>query len=70
MPARRSMMQNPAEKLKFRRPVNLRKNKIMGDKSPKSNQKKSSQKQSKATSSASQKKSAAMAAKSAAGKKK
>jgi hypothetical protein len=44
-------------------------NKIMGDKSPKSNQKKSSQKQSKA-SSASQKKSAAAAAKSAAGKKK
>ena len=42
------MMLLPAEKLKFRRRVNLRKNKIMGDKSPKANQKKSSQKQSKA----------------------
>ena len=43
--------------------------KIMGDKSPKSNQKKSSQKQAK-TSSANQKKNAAVAAQSAAGKKK
>jgi hypothetical protein len=43
--------------------------KIMGDKSPKSNQKKSSQKDAKA-SSANQKKNAAVAAKSAAGKKK
>ena len=44
-------------------------NKIMGDKSPKSNQKKSTQKQSK-VSSADQKKKSAAAAKSAAGKKK
>lgn len=43
--------------------------KIMGDKSPKSNQKKSSQKQVKISSS-NQKKSAAVVAKSAAGKKK
>jgi hypothetical protein len=57
-----SMMPSPSEKLKFRGWVNLRKNKIMGDRSPKSNQKKSSQKQSKA-SSASLKKSAAVAAK-------
>jgi hypothetical protein len=45
------------------------KNKVMGDKSPKSNQKKSSQKHSKA-SSAAQKKQHAIAAKQAAGKKK
>jgi hypothetical protein len=69
MLAKARMMQIPAEKLKFRRPINQRKKKIMGDKSPKSNQKKSSQKQSKA-SSATAKKSAAVAAKSAAGKKK
>ena len=69
MPAKARMMPFPSEKLKFRRPVNQRKNKIMGDKSPKSNQKKSSQKQSKA-SSASAQKSAAAAAKSAAAKKK
>jgi hypothetical protein len=43
--------------------------KLMGDKSPKANQKKSGQKESKA-SSANAKKSAAQAAKSAAGKKK
>ncbi len=43
--------------------------KLMGDKSPKSNQKKTTQKQSKATT-ASKSKSAAIAAKSAAGKKK
>jgi hypothetical protein len=46
-----------------------KKNKVMGDKSPKSNQKKSSQKQSKA-SSAAQQKSQAASAKAAAGKKK
>jgi ssDNA-binding Zn-finger/Zn-ribbon topoisomerase 1 len=45
------------------------KNKIMGDRSPKSNQKKSSQKQAKA-SSASHSKAQAVAAKQAAGKKK
>jgi hypothetical protein len=48
----------PAEKIK-----------VMGDKSPKSNQKKSSQKQAKA-SSADQNKKSAVAAKQAAGKKK
>jgi hypothetical protein len=69
MPGNARMMLFRAEKLKFRRPVNPRKKKIMGDKSPKSNQKKSAQKQSKA-SSATAKKSAAVAAKSAAGKKK
>jgi hypothetical protein len=68
-PAQASKMHLPAEKLKFRRPVNLHQYKIMGDKSPKSNQKKSSQKQSKASSVSAQK-SAAVAAKSAAGKKK
>jgi hypothetical protein len=46
-----------------------KRNKIMGDRSPKSNQKKSSQKQAKA-SSASQKRAQASAAKQAAGKKK
>jgi hypothetical protein len=46
-----------------------RQNKIMGDKSPKSNQKKSTQKQSK-VSSADQKKKQAVAAKSAASSKK
>jgi hypothetical protein len=45
-----------------------KKDKIMGDRSPKSNQKKTSQKQAKA-SSADQKKKQAVAAKSAAGKK-
>jgi hypothetical protein len=60
----------PAEKLTCRRPVNLSKEtKIMGDKSPKANQKKSGQKETK-TSSVNAKKSAAVAAKSAAGKKK
>jgi hypothetical protein len=39
----------PSEKLSCRRRVNS-KNKIMGDKSPKSNQKKSSQKQAKISS--------------------
>ena len=64
------MMAGLAEKLTCRRPVNQSKKiKVMGDKSPKANQKKSGQKQTK-TSSASQKKSAAVAAKSAAGKKK
>ena len=60
----------PPEKIKCRRRVNpQQKDKIMGDKSPKSNQKKSTQKQSK-VSSADQKKKSAAAAKSAAGKKK
>ena len=60
----------PPEKIPCRRPVNRRnKIKVMGDKSPKANQKKSSQNQAK-NSSANAKKSAAIAAKSAAGKKK
>ena len=59
----------PSEKLSCRRGVNSRKkNKVMGDKSPKSTQKKSTQKQSKA-SSADQKKKQALEAKSAAAKK-
>jgi len=59
----------PPEKLSCRRRVNRRiKIKVMGDKSPKSNQKKSSQKQAKA-SSANQKKNAAAAAQQVAGKK-
>jgi hypothetical protein len=62
MPRPARMMRMPSEKLKFCGRVNLRKNKIMGDKSPKANQKKSSQKQSKAGA-ASQKKKAAVAAK-------
>ncbi len=68
MPA--PMMQMPPEKLSCRRRINpQKKNKAMGDKSPKSNQKKSSQKQTK-LSSAAQKKSQAVANKQAAGKKK
>ncbi|HEY5298284.1 MAG TPA: hypothetical protein VIK59_10195 [Verrucomicrobiae bacterium] len=63
-----SRMTLPAEKLSCRRQVNRRDKKIMGDKSPKSNQKKSSQKQSK-VSSADQKKKSAAAAKSAIKKK-
>ena len=60
----------PAGKQRFRRRVNSNtKVKRMGDKSPKSNQKKSSQKQSK-TNSADQKKQDAVAAKQAANKKK
>ncbi len=60
----------PSEKLPCRRRVNSqKKNKIMGDKSPKSHQKKSNQKQSKA-SSADQKKKQALDAKAAAAKKK
>jgi hypothetical protein len=61
----------PAEKLLFRRQVNCgqRKQFIMGDRSPKANQKKSTQKQSK-TNAASTKAKAAVAAKQAAGKKK
>ena len=60
----------PSEKQTCRRTVNPQKKiKIMGDKSPKSNQKKSSQKQAK-TSSASAKKTQAVAAKQAAPKKK
>jgi hypothetical protein len=59
----------PSGKLRFRRRVNsVKERKIMGDKSPKSNQKKSTQKQSKA-SSADQKKKSAAAAKSAVKKK-
>jgi hypothetical protein len=65
------MMTLLAEKLLFRRPVNCgnRKQSIMGDRSPKSNQKKSTQKQGKANV-ASAKAKAAVAAKQAAGKKK
>ncbi len=65
------MMTLPAEKLLFRRPVNCgnRKQSIMGDRSPKSNHKKSTQKQGK-TNAASAKAKAAVAAKQAAGKKK
>jgi hypothetical protein len=61
----------PAEKHLFRRPVNCgqRKQSIMGDRSPKSNQKKSTQKQSKSNA-ATAKARAAVAAKQAAGKKK
>ncbi len=60
----------PAEKIPCRRRVNPQKKiKVMGDKSPKANQKKSGQKNAQANS-ANQKKSAAIAAKSAAGKKK
>jgi hypothetical protein len=59
-----------AEKIPCRRRVNRRnQKKVMGDKSPKANQKKSGQKQAKA-SSANQQKSAAIAAKQSAGKKK
>jgi len=60
----------PSEKIPCRRQVKPQKNtKVMGDKSPKANQKKSGQKNAKA-SSANQQKNAAIAAKSAAGKKK
>jgi len=59
----------PPEKIPCRRQSIRRKKKIMGDKSPKANQKKSGQKDAK-TNSVNQKKSAAVAAKSAAGKKK
>jgi len=57
----------PPEKLSCRRGINPQIIKVMGDKSPKSNQKKSSQKQSKANS-ADQKKQQAIADKKAAGK--
>jgi hypothetical protein len=65
------MMTLPAEKHLFRRRVNggKRKQSIMGDRSPKSNHKKSTQKQSK-TNAATAKARAAVAAKQAAGKKK
>ena len=64
------MMTRPAEKLTCRQRVNRRTTiKVMGDKSPKANQKKSGQKQSK-NDSAAQKKNAAVASKQAAGKKK
>lgn len=63
------MMGFPSEKLTCRRGVNVQNTiKIMGDKSPKSNQKKSTQKLAKAHS-ADQKKKQAVAAKQAAGKK-
>ena len=64
-------MRLPSGKLLFRGRVNRRKRKsnIMGDKSPKANQKKTGQKQSK-TNSAVAKKKAAVASKQAAGKKK
>jgi hypothetical protein len=62
-------MRFTSEKISCRRPVNRRtKIKIMGDKSPKANQKKSGQKDAK-TSSANAKKNAVTAAKSAAAKK-
>jgi hypothetical protein len=65
------MINLPAEKHLFRRPVNCGKRKqfIMGDRSPKSNHKKSTQKQGK-TNAANAKARAAVAAKQAAGKKK
>ena len=64
------MMTKLAEKLTFRRRVNTRKKvNVMGDRSPKSNQKKSGQKQTKAKS-ADQKKKQAVAAKQAGTKKK
>ena len=65
------MMRVPAEKHLFRRQVNCgqRKQNIMGDRSPKANQKKSSQKQSK-NNAANARAKAAVAAKQAAGKKK
>jgi len=54
-------MTQPAEKLIFRRQVNQQnKIKVMGDKSPKSTQKKSSQKQAKASSVAAKKKAAVL----------
>ena len=62
------MMVLPAEKRNCRRPVNRRnKSKIMGDRSPKANQKKTSQKQAKANS-ADEKKKQAVAAKQAVSK--
>jgi hypothetical protein len=65
------MMDGPSGKLLFRGRVNrgVRKQNIMGDRSPKANQKKTGQKQSKANVSAARKK-AATASKQAAGKKK
>ena len=64
------MMILPSVKLACRGRVNQQKKiKVMGDKSPKSNQKKSSQKQAVA-SSAAQKQKAAVVGKQAAGKKK
>ena len=63
------MMTLPSEKLTCRGQVNQQnKIKVMGDKSPKSNQKKSSQKQAQA-SSAAEKNKAAVLSKQAAGKK-
>ena len=64
------MLGCPAGKLPCRRTVNTKTTiKVMGDKSPKSNQKKSTQKQTKA-SSAEQKKQAAIATKQSPTKKK
>ena len=63
------MLTLPSEKLTCRRRVNQqRKIKVMGDRSPKSTQKKSNQKQSKASNAAAEKK-AALASKQSAGKK-
>jgi hypothetical protein len=66
-----SRIRRPPEKLIMPRASKLQKEKvtIMGDKSPKSNQKKSSQKQSKASSVASKKKQAVDSKKSVAKKK-
>jgi len=64
------MLGSSAGKLTCRRGVNAQNtSKIMGDKSPKSNQKKSTQKQTK-TQSVEQRKKQAIAAKQSAGKKK
>jgi hypothetical protein len=69
MSAPAGMLGFPAEKLTCRRGVNVQNTiKIMGDKSPKSKQKKSTQKQAKAHS-AEQMKQQAIAAKQVAGKK-
>jgi hypothetical protein len=63
------MMAMPAVKLTYRGQVNQQQEKtVMGDKSPKANQKKSGQKQSKANSAAANK-NASVAAKQAAAKK-
>ena len=68
MTAPAGMVGFPAEKLTCRRGVNVQNTiKIMGDKSPKANQKKASQKQTK-TNSANQKKQQAIAAKQVTGR--
>ena len=65
------MISLPPEKLTFRRQVNLqlKTNKVMGDKSPKATSKKTVQKKTKATTGAAKKK-AVVTAKQAGGKKK